>query len=320
MHLHCSTVDLVLTTHPEHFSSLAPCPSLPLSSDHIPLLLQASTPLPYRAEKLPHTRWDIEHADWTEFASLLEEDHEQVMSDMTARATSTDAPGDVMEEIWSTFLDYSFGAAAIAVGKRVVNAAAAAAHRSWHHGMPEAQAASHELHAALRSYCRHPCAATLARRKAARDRLASMKRSAQQKKWSDLCAAIDANPKVRWNSFRATKPTSSIPPSSVSAPGAPLPACEQEAITNLAAHFAHTCSPFDHTATSSATSAMLRSYLSAIDPHEQHVHDAPFTVKEVAAVCKRAKGKSAHGCDDFSPHFLVHGGASLYAALAFVLN
>ena len=313
-----SVLDLFLSSHPQHFSALSPSRELPLSSDHIPLLLHASSPAPFRDSQPPHYRWDIARADWPLFVSLLEDDSERVMAELASLACCTDPPSAVIERMWSSFLDYTLGAAEIAVGRRRV--VSASSRRRWHHSVPGAAEASAELHTALRAHVRHPTAASFARLVAARHRLGSMKRGAERQRWWSLCSKISNNNKVRWNSFRATKPTSCIPPSSVAPPGSSLPSSEQEAVNNLAAHFSSTCSPFPHSATSSANEAFIRSYLASIDPCEQHASDAPFTVQEVAAVCKRAKVRSAHGCDDFSPHFLVQGGEPLYAALTVVIN
>ncbi len=124
-----------------------------------------------------------------------------------------------------------------------------------------------------------------------------------------------------WHAFGRTTPHPSTPPSSVQAPGAPPPASEHAALNNLAAHFAACCSTFPPTDESRVRKEVVDEFITQVDPAEDGgVSDRPFTLAQVEAVCKRAKVNSAMGPDSFSPHFLVHGGPSLYACLGVLIN
>jgi len=81
---HAATVDLVLSSHPDHFSSLSCDPSTPLSSDHIPLLLRLAPGggMVPRAPAVAYTRWDIEHADWPLFCMLLSTTGPEVLASL----------------------------------------------------------------------------------------------------------------------------------------------------------------------------------------------------------------------------------------------
>lgn len=322
LHGHDSTVDLVLSSHPHHFSSLSCQPDLPLASDHIPLVLHGAIAGgdASRAPAVGYSRWDIEHADWSLFRQLLDDRGAAALASIQATLSlPARSRPDRMEHAWSLFLDFVLGCARIAVGvKRVSNRP----RKHWCMAVPGVAAANTALQNATRAYARHRTPANLELRRQARLLFGTVVRAAKGKMWADLCAKVSAAPssKLMWSAFGRTTPHPTTPPSSVQLPGSPLPPTEHAALNNLAQHFADCCSLFPHTDESRKRERGVNRYLSNIDPTEADARDTPFTVAEVAAVCRRAKVNSAMGPDDFSPHFLAQGSPSLFACLGALID
>ena len=318
-----STVDLVVSSHPHHFTSLTCEPDLPLSSDHVPLVLRGGDAGSgaARAPAVEYSRWDIEHADWPMFRLLLEDTGAAALASIhAALAAPALTPNAAMERGWCLFLDYVLGCARIAVGvKRVSNRP----RKHWCKAVPGVAVANLALHKATRRYARRRTGNNLELRREARQHLAQVVRAAKGKMWFDLCAKVSAAPssKLMWAAFGRTTPHPTTPPSSVQLPGSPLPATEHAALNNLAAHFASCCSLFPPTIASRERDEQMDEFWRRIDPAEvDAAGDVPFTIDEVAAVCRKAKVNSAMGPDDFSPHFLAQGSRSLFACLAVLVD
>jgi retrotransposon-encoded endonuclease len=100
-----STLDLILTTHPELFESLqVNPPSLALTSDHSPLLLSTISPFPRAPLPPPRWRWAVERADWDEYRVRLNEQVRAVIP--TVRRLLHDphnqqAPSTVVETLFA---------------------------------------------------------------------------------------------------------------------------------------------------------------------------------------------------------------------------
>ena len=323
LHAHQSTVDLVLSSHPHLFASLSCEPSLPLSSDHVPLVLHglvAGSGAP-RPPAVEYSRWDIEHADWPFFRQLLDETGAATLASIQATLSSPALPpADALERAWSLFLDFVLGCARIAVGvKRVSNRP----RKHWCKAVPGVTAANVALQKATRRHARHRTPTNLDLRRQARQHLATVVRAAKGKMWFDLCAKVSAAPssKLMWAAFGRTTPHPSTPPSSVQLPGSPLPATEHAALNNLAAHFASCCSLFPPTDASRERDEQMDEFWRHVDPADADpARDVPFTIAEVTAVCRKAKVNSAMGPDDFSPHFLAQGSPALFACLAALVD
>jgi endonuclease/exonuclease/phosphatase family metal-dependent hydrolase len=323
LHAHESTVDLVLSSHPHLFASLTCEPALALSSDHVPLVLRglASGGGAPRPPAVSYSRWDIEHADWSLFRRLLDEAGVATLASIHATLSSAIAlPAVAMEQAWSLFVDFVLGCARLAVGvKRVSNRP----RKHWCKAVPGVTAANVALQRATRQHARHRTPANLELRRQARQHLAAVVRAAKGKMWFDLCAKVSAAPssKLMWAAFGRTTPHPTTPPSSVQLPGSPLPATEHAALNNLAAHFASCCSLFPATDASRERDEQMDEFWRHVDPAEADpVRDAPFTIGEVEAVCRKAKVNSAMGPDDFSPHFLAQGSSALFACLGALVD
>jgi hypothetical protein len=126
----------------------------------------------------------------------------------------------------------------------------------------------------------------------------------------------ERNSKLNWSIWKQVTAPSASPLSAHSANGPPR--TKKEALDNLGAFFAQTMTDrkdtdFSHTIGEFTDNVLFKN----IKPHPL---DTPFTLKEVATQCARAKEGTALGPDDVHPLFLRHAGPTFLSALLELFN
>jgi hypothetical protein len=325
-----STIDLVLTSNPEAYASLAPAPQLRLSSDHFPLVLTAAHPqssppssAPPAPKRAPHYRWTPERADWDLFKRLLDLSEGEYIA--AHRLNLTDPRFNMsyqtrVDHMWRAFRDWVFDAAVIAVGRKRCGRTN---REQWYRRVPGVAEANTEFHRLHRLHCRNMTTDSAAALRSARRHFRNTCALAKQKVWDDLCSRIEksGNSKQFWANFHATIGQPALPVSSVHHPSSGLPLNPAAAREHLASHFADACAPFPHSDTSRNSEEGIRCDLRGIDPNESDFRTASdFDVDLVTRFCRSSKLGSALGADQFSPYFFHHGSSSFYAAYTALVN
>ena len=255
-----SSIDLVIASNPYSFSSLTPRPDLPLTSDHVPLLLtsfpgvapsssSSSSPPP------PRYRWTPEHADWQLFAdmqtdaapSLTTTLNTLIASPLPASATTRAARQQhhqvVMDQLWLQTRDFVYRIADVAVGRKRVRRQQ---YDRWYQRVPGVKEASHAWHQAQRNYRNQHTPANYNIMKAAQRHFRDVSTDAKQRCWDDVCERIERSrdSKTFWSNFHATMGSATQHVTSVQHPATGLPLNADQARETLAAHFAAASSPF----------------------------------------------------------------------------
>ena len=323
-----STIDLVIASQPESIASLTPLPLLPLSSDHVPLLLTgAARTSPSPSPTTPravHYRWTPERANWSLFTQIQDDAASRLFDRMAAIIRATNA-GSLnkqasIDQQWLLIRDFVFDAASVAVGRKRCGRTDRS---QWYRRVPGVVEANTAFHRAHRLHCRRKTPESAAALTAARRHFRSVSALAKQKVWDDLCARIEksGDSKSFWSNYHATVGQPSLSVVSVHHPSSGLPLDPADARDHLAAHFSAACSPFDHTPASKSNEEEIGPWYRSLNDEEKDAGpQVQFNIEQVTTYCKKAKLSSALGADDFSPWFLARGSNSFYKAFTDLVN
>ena len=323
----CSTIDLALATDTHLYRSCSPVLTLQLSSDHVPLVITSTPPADSAAApppRPPHYRWTPEKADWPYFRELLNDGAARIIRDLHVLRDSASPRQEVINDMWRVFRDWVFAAAVPAVGRKKCGSIN---RERWHLRVPGVKEANLAFHTIHRRHCRpqpeRRTAESHAALAAARSHYRRTVAAAKQKVWDDLCARIEksGSSKNFWSNFRSTVGSPSLPVSSVHHAKENLPLNPAAARDALARHFADACSPFPHTYASERNTEHISVWQRGLKDTESdpRTDNTTISVMTVQQFCKKARRSAAVGVDQFSPHFLAEGSASVSFCIVFTI-
>ena len=313
-----SVIDLCLVSDPSSISDFRPVSSIPLMSDHTPIVASLALSEAVPPLDIPHSRLDLENADWGAFSSALSLWSPTALADVKLLAANNSSPQAAVNAMNSLVLSMFCDAASLSVPSKLVGPL----RKHWWTAAPGVTEALYAYRRARRRFSHRKSPAAKAACAAARKEWNRVSTAAKQASWSNLCAKIEdpANRRLLWPFWKKTKPSDSAALASISAPGLPLPTSLTESLNNLASHYAAVSagpgapapSSFDKRITNFVhSSKVVNSSMSSLD--------RDFSDSDLSAVCDHLT-KSAFFSDSVSPLFLRNSPAQFRLVVLFVLN
>jgi endonuclease/exonuclease/phosphatase family metal-dependent hydrolase len=332
-----SIIDLAFITDASQVDHMAVDTDTPLASDHHPIVVRYSNRLHEvpLGPTFPHERWNIhERTDWGRFKESLQLALQVWLAEYPDSSLShPSALSTAFHSLMRCLLD---------VGESCIGWKEQRIHGKYWFKQPQVQQAIREYRTANRRYLqRRSDQQRQQQRQAAKRHLQKTQREARRECFRQFANTIqeetDMLPtagihrratRICWSTWTRNRSTSLPPLSCIRAtpsatnPSPTLPASLSQSLDNLCQFYSDTSRPAATHVSPSRQSAIDESNIQLARGEYGHdpVTDVPFTVKEVAAVCRRVRSRSAMGPDRIAPLFLKEGGRPLHIALHRLFN
>jgi Endonuclease-reverse transcriptase len=305
-----STLDLALCNSPALVEDFQVPNTTDLISDHLPILISLRPLVPGVCSNVtPHSKWNAKKADWTRFESVLDGITTRLLEGWRA---SPCLNLESLDHMWERLLDAIQYAAKQAVPRKQIKQGC----KPWFN--PSLLAKLRVFRRAKNRYFNNKSTGNYEAYIIARNAWDQHRRIARDDNIDRIASKLtnERNSKLNWSIWKQVTAPSASPLSAHSANGPPR--TKKEALDNLGAFFAQTMTDrkdtdFSHTIGEFTDNVLFKN----IKPHPL---DTPFTLKEVATQCARAKEGTALGPDDVHPLFLRHAGPTFLSALLELFN